>query len=90
MSGSPSSFVVGHACVIPQLQLLKKNPKERLGCKSARQGAKELKSHSFFKRIDFKRLEAGVVQPSFVPDVCQICIFSSQLVTHRAFGYIFP
>ncbi|KAG1681082.1 G protein-coupled receptor kinase 2 [Nymphon striatum] len=48
--------------------LLQKNPMERMGCNSGRQGAKALKAHPFYSKIDFKRLEAGVVQPPFVPD----------------------
>ncbi|KAG1971335.1 G protein-coupled receptor kinase 5 [Pimephales promelas] len=47
--------------------LLAKNPKERLGCKF-RQGAEVIKGHSFFTNINFTRLEAGRMPPSFVPD----------------------
>ncbi|XP_029459775.1 G protein-coupled receptor kinase 5-like isoform X2 [Rhinatrema bivittatum] len=46
--------------------LLTKDPKERLGCKEA--AAAEVKQHPFFRRINFKRLEAGMLKPSFVPD----------------------
>ncbi|XP_041123405.1 G protein-coupled receptor kinase 5-like isoform X1 [Polyodon spathula] len=46
--------------------LLTKDPKERLGCKG--ECALEVKRHPFFKSIDFKRLEAGILQPPFVPD----------------------
>ncbi|XP_062913100.1 G protein-coupled receptor kinase 5-like isoform X1 [Mobula hypostoma] len=46
--------------------LLTKDPKQRLGCKA--EGASEVKEHSFFKSINFKRLEAGMLEPSFVPD----------------------
>lgn len=46
--------------------LLTKDPKERLGCKG--ESALEVKRHPFFKSIDFKRLEAGILQPPFVPD----------------------
>ncbi|KAG1660061.1 G protein-coupled receptor kinase 2 [Nymphon striatum] len=52
----------------PEISLLQKNPMERMGCNSGRQGAKALKAHPFYSKIDFKRLEAGVVQPPFVPD----------------------
>lgn len=34
-----------------------------------RHGALDVKTHSFFKTINWKRLEAGILQPPFVPDV---------------------
>ncbi|XP_062399362.1 G protein-coupled receptor kinase 5 isoform X1 [Sardina pilchardus] len=46
--------------------LLTKDPKQRLGCQS--DGGASVKAHHFFKCINFKRLEAGIVDPSFVPD----------------------
>uniref|UniRef100_A0A3Q3N6U3 G protein-coupled receptor kinase n=1 Tax=Labrus bergylta TaxID=56723 RepID=A0A3Q3N6U3_9LABR len=46
--------------------LLTKDPKQRLGCQADR--AAGVKAHSFFKNINFKRLEAGIVEPPFVPD----------------------
>uniref|UniRef100_A0A4W3JL91 G protein-coupled receptor kinase n=1 Tax=Callorhinchus milii TaxID=7868 RepID=A0A4W3JL91_CALMI len=46
--------------------LLTKNPKERLGCKG--EGASEIKQHRIFRTINFKRLEANMLDPSFVPD----------------------
>uniref|UniRef100_A0A4W6FTL5 G protein-coupled receptor kinase n=1 Tax=Lates calcarifer TaxID=8187 RepID=A0A4W6FTL5_LATCA len=46
--------------------LLTKDPKQRLGCQV--DGAAGVKAHSFFKNINFKRLEAGIVEPPFVPD----------------------
>ncbi|XP_051896758.1 G protein-coupled receptor kinase 5-like [Pristis pectinata] len=46
--------------------LLTKDPKQRLGCKA--EGANEVKEHPFFKGINFKRLEAGMLEPSFIPD----------------------
>lgn len=50
-------------------QLLKKNPKNRLGCKCGRQGAKDVKLHGFFQCLNWKRVEAGMWEPPFVPDV---------------------
>uniref|UniRef100_A0A8C4J8P4 G protein-coupled receptor kinase n=1 Tax=Dromaius novaehollandiae TaxID=8790 RepID=A0A8C4J8P4_DRONO len=47
--------------------LLTKDPRQRLGCGA--DGAAEVKRHPFFRSINFKRLEAGVTKPSFVPDV---------------------
>uniref|UniRef100_A0A671RQV3 G protein-coupled receptor kinase n=1 Tax=Sinocyclocheilus anshuiensis TaxID=1608454 RepID=A0A671RQV3_9TELE len=46
--------------------LLAKDPKQRLGCQA--DGAAGVKAHHFFKNINFKRLEAGILEPSFVPD----------------------
>lgn len=51
------------------IQLLKKHPKERLGCNSGRSGAAEVKQHQFFTSLNWKRVEAGLVDPPFVPDV---------------------
>ncbi|XP_072593781.1 G protein-coupled receptor kinase 4 isoform X2 [Vulpes vulpes] len=45
--------------------LLTKNPKHRLGCKA---GAVEVKGHPVFKDINFKRLEANMLDPPFCPD----------------------
>ncbi|KAK2898919.1 hypothetical protein Q8A67_010337 [Cirrhinus molitorella] len=46
--------------------LLAKDPKQRLGCQA--DGGAGVKVHPFFKNINFKRLEAGILEPSFVPD----------------------
>jgi G protein-coupled receptor kinase len=50
-------------------QLLKKSPKSRLGCKCGRHGAKEIKLHTFFQCLNWKRVEAGMWEPPFIPDV---------------------
>lgn len=47
--------------------MLQKDPAKRLGCGPG--GANEVKAHSLFKAIDWKRLEAGMVKPPFEPDV---------------------
>lgn len=47
-------------------KLLNKDPKSRLGC--GPYGAKDVKSHPFFKTINFKRLQAGKCNPPFEPD----------------------
>lgn len=58
--------------LVPVPQLLAKDPKQRLGCLA--EGAAGVKAHPFFKNINFKRLEAGILEPSFVPDVsCYFC-----------------
>uniref|UniRef100_A0A3B4XHS7 G protein-coupled receptor kinase n=1 Tax=Seriola lalandi dorsalis TaxID=1841481 RepID=A0A3B4XHS7_SERLL len=48
--------------------LLTKDPKQRLGCQA--DGAAGVKAHSFFKNINFKRLEAGIINlsPVFLPN----------------------
>uniref|UniRef100_A0A4W5KH70 G protein-coupled receptor kinase n=1 Tax=Hucho hucho TaxID=62062 RepID=A0A4W5KH70_9TELE len=46
--------------------LLIKDPKQRLGCTA--EGSAGVKAHCFFRNINFKRLEAGIQEPSFVPD----------------------
>lgn len=50
-------------------QLLSKAVKSRLGCRNGRHGAREVKLSQFFNAINWKRLEAGMVDPPFVPDV---------------------
>lgn len=49
-------------------QLLMKSVKNRQGCRNGRYGAREVKLHPFFNSINWKRLEAGLVEPPFVPD----------------------
>uniref|UniRef100_A0AAQ5Z236 G protein-coupled receptor kinase n=1 Tax=Amphiprion ocellaris TaxID=80972 RepID=A0AAQ5Z236_AMPOC len=46
--------------------LLAKDPGDRLGCLGG--SASEVKAHSIFRSINFKRLEAGMLQPPFIPD----------------------
>ncbi|KAM4704404.1 LOW QUALITY PROTEIN: G protein-coupled receptor kinase 5 [Rhinophrynus dorsalis] len=46
--------------------LLTKEVKQRLGCQEGR--AADVKRHPFFRGINFKRLEAGIMDPPFVPD----------------------
>lgn len=48
-------------------QLLTKDAKQRLGCRA--EGAAEVKRHPFFRNMNFKRLEAGMLDPPFIPDV---------------------
>ncbi|TRY85764.1 hypothetical protein DNTS_031935 [Danionella cerebrum] len=47
-------------------RLLCKDPKERLGCRGS--GAPEVKLHPIFRNINFKRLEANMLDPPFCPD----------------------
>lgn len=53
--------------LLNNLQLLTKDVRHRLGCHNER--VTEVKRHPFFKVIYFKRLEAGIMDPPFVPDV---------------------
>uniref|UniRef100_A0A8C4T659 G protein-coupled receptor kinase n=1 Tax=Erpetoichthys calabaricus TaxID=27687 RepID=A0A8C4T659_ERPCA len=46
--------------------LLTKDFASRLGCRG--ENASEVKRHPFFRTINFKRLEAGMLEPPFVPD----------------------
>ncbi|XP_011857588.1 PREDICTED: G protein-coupled receptor kinase 4-like, partial [Mandrillus leucophaeus] len=48
------------------LQLLTKNPSKRLGCRG--EGAAGVKQHPVFKNINFRRLEANMLEPPFCPD----------------------
>ena len=48
-------------------QALQKDPANRLGCKDAK--GEDAKKHSFFRNMNWVQLEAGIVQPPFVPDV---------------------
>ncbi|XP_021893865.1 serine/threonine-protein kinase AtPK2/AtPK19-like [Carica papaya] len=53
--------------------LLQKDPSKRLG--SGATGSEEIKRHKWFKPINWKKLEAREVQPSFRPEVAgQLCI----------------
>ncbi|KAK2488493.1 hypothetical protein MC885_012587, partial [Smutsia gigantea] len=47
-------------------RLLIKDAKQRLGCQE--EGAAEVKRHPFFRNMNFKRLEAGMLDPPFIPD----------------------
>ncbi|XP_075071649.1 LOW QUALITY PROTEIN: G protein-coupled receptor kinase 5 [Mixophyes fleayi] len=46
--------------------LLTKDVKQRLGCHEGR--TLEVKRHPFFRVVNFKRLEAGIMDPPFIPD----------------------
>lgn len=57
-------------------QLLLKIPSQRIGGKAGRNGASHLKQHRFFQTINWRRLEAGMVEPPFIPDVSTFYTFS--------------
>lgn len=39
-----------------------------VGCRSANNGASEIRRHAFFKSVTWKRLQEGMLDPPFVPD----------------------
>lgn len=49
------------------LQLLQKEASKRLGCGPS--GGEMIKSHKWFKSINWQKLEARQIRPSFVPEV---------------------
>ena len=57
-------------CFVSPLQLLQKDPTLRYGFEGGT--AQVVKDHPFFNPISFKRLEAGMVDPPFEPDVSTI------------------
>ena len=48
------------------LQLLQRDPAERLGCIEDRE---KIRTHPFFREIDFVKLEARKLKPPFKPNV---------------------
>jgi len=47
--------------------MLTKKPEQRLGC-DAKRGIQDIKDHKFFSSIDWGLLEAGYLEPPFLPD----------------------
>jgi hypothetical protein len=56
-----------------------KNPHKRLGCHIV-DGEREIKTHSFFRLIDWQKIEAREVQPPFKPRIVRIYCLCSLIV----------
>mgnify|MGYP000552793697 CR=1 FL=1 len=54
--------------------MLQKRPEKRLGC--GPRGMEEIKEHPFFQSIDWGLLEAGYLDPPFVPNVSAVLLLS--------------
>ena len=68
MQGGEKSSIVSDKKLMETLfQLLVKNPTKRLGCME--KGDEEIKAHSFFKMINWMKVEAREVQPPFKPKI---------------------
>ena len=59
------------------VQLLMKNPSKRLGYLKEEE---EIKSHPFFRMIDWEKIEAREVQPPFIPKIVSMSIHLAGLL----------
>lgn len=61
--------------------LLAKSPASRLGGNAGKRGAAQVKAHRFFVRHNWARLEAGMVDAPFVPDVSVLSCIRNDLIS---------
>jgi len=78
-----------------------KNPARRLGCVTAHGGETAIRSHAFFKEIDWDALELRKVKPPFRPKIvsqltaidfllcCRICFNDIYITTnHKVYSFL--
>lgn len=58
-----------------------KNPSRRLGCVTSQGGEAAIRTHAFFKEIDWDALEHRKVKPPFRPKIVSPCLFTITTVT---------